>query len=77
MQRLHLGSAGCEGTAWSRSLTNKRFTPRQENRGRVVLDRGAIPTGKLVVQARRKLRVMILADPGRSLLPVNDRRWSI
>src|SRR5258708_33510056 len=50
-QRLYLGSAGHEGTAWPRSLTNNRFAPRQENRGLVVLDRGAIPTDRLGGQA--------------------------
>src|SRR5258708_2561673 len=42
---------------------------RQEN-ALVVLDRGDIPTDRVVVQARRKRRVMIWADPGRSLLPL-------
>src|SRR6266404_4823510 len=43
----------------------------------VVRDRGAIPTHKLVVQARRKPRVMIWADPGCSLLPLTTGNWSI
>jgi hypothetical protein len=76
-QRLYLGSAGHEGAAWPRTLTNNRFAPRQENRGLVVLDRGAIPTDRLVVQARRKPRVMIWADPGCSLFPLTTGNWSI
>src|SRR5258707_10522162 len=69
--------AGHEGTAWLRWLTNNRFAPRQENSGLVVLHRGAIPTDRVVVQARRKPRVMILADPGCSLLPLTTGNWSI
>jgi len=45
--------------------------------GRVVLDRSAIATEKLVVQGGRKSRVMIWADPGRSLLPLTTGDWSI
>src|SRR5207247_4581800 len=36
-----------------------------------------LPTHKLVVQARRKPRVMIWADPGCSLLPLTTGNWSI
>src|SRR5260370_8863850 len=77
-QRLYLGSAGHEGTAWPQSLTNNRFAPRQENRELVVLDRGAIQTDRPVGPGpTEKPLVMIWADPGCSVLPLTTGNWSI